>query len=154
LAFALLLALASPVEARKAQVFQYPLSVVWNAAVRLMRVDLQSPIAEKDRQDGYFLFDYPNGAKSVPGSVEVVEVNGGVRVTVQVPSLPSYVERMMLDKLARKLRKEFGKPVVKPVAAPEKSDEGDEGDDNSENSGSGADDAPDRQSASESEASG
>lgn len=100
--------------------------------MRLIRVDLECPIGEKDRDDGYFFFEYSDRGKTYPGSVELVSLqdSGGdhVRVVVQVPAMPAYVEAMILDKLGRKLEQEFGPPKV---AAPQKpADKPDEGDAN------------------------
>lgn len=106
---------ASSAQARKHTEFSYPLSRVWTAAVRLMRIDLASPITEKDKDEGYFLFEYPHSGRTYSGSVEVVALNSDrgprVRVAIQVAGLPSYVEAMMLSKLERKLKREFGSPV-------------------------------------------
>jgi hypothetical protein len=80
----------------------------------MLRVDFESPITEKDKESGYFLFDFPDGKKSHPGSVEVFKVveNGleHVRVVIQIPALAAYVEQMLLDRLERKLGAEFGVP--------------------------------------------
>ncbi len=96
--------------------FAYPFSRVWTAAVRLLRVDFGCPIREKDKEDGYFLFDYQRGRDWVPGSVELVRtrVQGvdGVRVVLKVPAMPQYVERMILTRLGRKLGEELGAPVL------------------------------------------
>ena len=113
-ALLLCLALASSAEARRTASFAYPGSRVWVTAVRLLRVDFQSPISEKDRDVGYFLFDFPHEGKLYPGSVEVIA--GGdqkrpeVRVVVQIAALPSYVELMILERLERRLRQDFGSP--------------------------------------------
>jgi hypothetical protein len=113
-ALAVVLFWAGGAQARREQSFQYPFSRVWTSAVRLVRVDGESTITEKDKDSGYFLFEYTDGAKSHPGSVEVVKVVTGnvesVRVVVQVPAMPSYVEQMVLDRLARKLGQEYGAP--------------------------------------------
>jgi hypothetical protein len=112
--------------ARREATFAYPLSRVWTAAVRLVRVDLDLPVTEKDKEDGYFFFEYTDHGKKFPGSVELVSVqdSGGdqVRVIVQVPAMPAYVEGMILDRLARKLEQEFGPPKApagKPPAKPD-----------------------------------
>ena len=113
-ALAVVLFWAGGAQARREQSFPYPFSRVWTAAVRLVRVDFESTITEKDKDSGYFLFEFTDGAKSHPGSVEVVKVMTGgiesVRVIVQVPAMPSYVEQMMLDRLNRKLGQEYGAP--------------------------------------------
>ncbi len=96
----------------------YPLESAWNAAVRLVRVDMGCPITERDRDMGYFTFDYREGSRTVPGSIEVVrvEVDGrqGTRIIVQVPLMPTYVETMLLNRLNRKLHEEYGEPVAPP----------------------------------------
>ena len=94
-AFALLLC-ADSAHARRESTYQYPYSRVWTAVLRMVRVDFASPITEKDKESGYFLFEYPDAGKVFPGSVEVVRVveNGfeTSRVVIQVPGLPSYFE--------------------------------------------------------------
>jgi hypothetical protein len=93
--------------ARREVVFSYPFVRVWSTAVRLLRVDLECPITEKDREEGYFFFQYSDHGKTFPGSVEFVtsKENGGetVRVVIQVPAMPSYVEAMMLDRLPKEV---------------------------------------------------
>lgn len=85
-------------------------------------------IRDRDRDIGYLLFDYPHGNRTVPGSIEFVEVEEAgrpqVRVTLNIPAMPAYVERMILDRLSRKLREDHGRPLPPPrrVAA---EDEGD-----------------------------
>jgi hypothetical protein len=106
-----LVATAGVAHARREHAFSYPFVRVWETAVRLLRVDFASPIGEKNREDGYFLFEYPYNGKSHPGSLEVVRAGEGrVRVVVQIPAMPSYVEQMVLDKLERKLASEYGAP--------------------------------------------
>jgi hypothetical protein len=118
------------VQARREVTFFYPYSRVWTSAVRLMRVDFGCTITEKDKDDGYFLFEYPDHGKTFPGSVELVagkeEDVDTVRVVIQIPAMPSYVEGMMMDRLARKLEQEFGAPKEpkRPVAK-EKDDDPD-----------------------------
>jgi len=105
-------------EARSVRDEPYPLENAWNAAVRLVRVDMGCTITERDRDMGYFTFEYREGSRTVPGSMEVVrtEVDGrpGTRVIVQVPLMPTYVETMLLNRLNRKLHEEYGEPVAPP----------------------------------------
>lgn len=106
--------------------------------MRLVRVDLECPINEKDRDDGYFFFEYSDRGKSYPGSVELVSLqeNGTdhVRVIIQVPAMPAYVEAMILDRLGRKLEQEFGPPksgqppATKPGPKPDSDDDAAKGD--------------------------
>ncbi len=95
--------------------FAYRYSQVWSAAVRMIRVDLRLPVGEQDQAIGYVLFEWKDSAgRSHPGSFELVRTEDDrgelVRAVVQIPAMPSYVEQMLLDRLARKLRAEFGAP--------------------------------------------
>lgn len=123
LALAVLLLWVGGAQAKREQTYAYPFSRVWTAAIRMLRVDFESPISEKDKDSGYFLFDYPDAGKSLPGSVEVVRVtqNGveSVRVVITLSAMPTYVEQMMLDRLARKLGEDFGDPEPSKVPKPE-----------------------------------
>ena len=108
--------------ARTSQDFPYPVAQAWNASLRLVRVDLRFPVTDRDQETGFLLFDYVDGSRSYPGSVELVrtrvEGRDGVRVVVQVQAMPSYVERMILDRLARKLVEDFGEPAPAPPPRP------------------------------------
>jgi hypothetical protein len=121
IAMALLVA-PSLAAARSVRDEPYPLESTWNAAVRLVRVDMGCTITERDRDLGYFTFEYREGSRTVPGSVEIVrtEVDGrqGTRVIVQVPLMPTYVESMLLTRLTRKLHEEYGEPVAPPPRRP------------------------------------
>ena len=67
---------------------------------------------------GYFLFDYKDDGRMYPGSVELVRIadqgGGSIRVVMQIPAMPSYIERMLLDKLQKKLVDEYGEPAPPP----------------------------------------
>ncbi len=123
LALAVVLLWAGGAQARREQTYAYPYVSVWTAAIRMLRVDFESPITEKDKDSGYFLFEYPDSGKAYPGSVEVVRSSARgretARVVVQIPAMPSYVEQMLLDHLTRKLAEDYGQPVApKPAPAP------------------------------------
>jgi hypothetical protein len=108
-------------EARTVRDEPYSLDTTWNAAIRLVRVDMGLAIQERDREIGYFTFIYREGVRAVPGSVEVVrtEMDGrsATRIIVQIPQMPTYTEAMMLTRLGRKLRTEYGEPPP-PVRRP------------------------------------
>jgi hypothetical protein len=110
----LLLMAAEPAAARREITVNYPYARVWTAAVRLMRVDLECNITEKDKDDGYLLFEYPDRGKTYPGSLELIASKRddveGVIVVLKVPAMPTYVEGMILERLTRKLEQEFGPP--------------------------------------------
>jgi hypothetical protein len=112
--------------ARKQTDLRYPFDQVWNAALRMVRVDMRLPVTDRDPEAGYFLFDYLDNGKSYAGSLELVRGERDARpltkTVVQVQGMPSYVEQMLLDKLQRKLREEFGDPIepAKPVKPEQK----------------------------------
>lgn len=111
----------STAHARREATFNYPYSRVWTTAIRLMRVDFESQITEKDKDDGYFLFEFPDRGKSYAGSMELIASHKDdietVRVVLTIQALPTYVESMLMERLAKKLVQEFGQP---PERKPEK----------------------------------
>lgn len=100
----------------------YTFDQTWGTAVRLLRVDMGLEITEKDQAHGYLLFKYTttgSGQKVHTGSLEMVKSpRDTVRVTVQINSLPSYHEQLIIDKLSRKLFSEYGDPPKKPDPPP------------------------------------
>jgi hypothetical protein len=90
----------------------------WNAAIRLIRVDYGCRITERDPENGYFTFEWRDGRRTVPGSIEVIptQVDGrpGTRVIVQISDMPSYIESMVLTQLRRKLIADYGEPPPPP----------------------------------------
>lgn len=114
LALVVLHLLAGTAEARRETSLRYPFSLVWTTAVRMVRVDYESPITEKDRDEGYFLFEFQYQGKAHSGSFEVIregdEGSGVAKVVVQIPAMPSYVEQMLIDRLQRKLSQDHGAP--------------------------------------------
>lgn len=108
-------------EARRQHEFPYAFDQVWNAALRLVRVDLRCPVSDRDPEGGYVLFEYESSGKRYPGSLELVR-NGAITtlVVAQVKGMPSYVEQMLLDRLEKKLLSEFGPPVAPPKPPPPK----------------------------------
>lgn len=118
------LALPTTARARKQGDLRYPFEQVWNASLRLVRVDLRMPVTDRDPEAGYLLFDYLDHGKRFPGSLEFVRGERGqapaTKIVIQVQGMPAYVEQMLLDKLQQKLRAEFGEPIEPPKAAPKK----------------------------------
>lgn len=102
----------------------YGFDKTWNAAIRLVRVDMGLKVTEKDEPNGYLLFDYRSpegGSKTSPGSFEIVrskEPSGTVRVVAQLTQMPRYHEQVLLDSLSKKLRQDYGDPPESPHRAP------------------------------------
>jgi len=109
-------------QARTTHEYVYPRDKVWNTSLRLVRIDLGCALGDRDAEVGYFTFDYVDGNRRYPGSVELVparvEGRDGVRVVVQIPAMPAYVERMVLDRLARKLVDDYGEAPAAPPPPP------------------------------------
>jgi hypothetical protein len=114
--------LASPrlALARKQRELPQRIDQVWNAALRMIRVDLQLAVTDRDQEGGYVLFEYVASGKRFPGSIELIPQAKGARPTtvavVQVRGQPSYVEVMLLDRLEKKLVEEVGVPAEPPPA--------------------------------------
>ncbi len=144
---ALALLLPDSASARRSDAHAYRFEQVWSTAIRLLRVDYGFPVRDRDQDIGYLLFDYTDRGRSHPGSLELVpfEAQNGqtqIRVTLSIPAMPAYVERMVLDKLKRKLRDDHGEPLRPPrrVEEPVSDEEEDEGsDDDEEEDGSDED---------------
>jgi hypothetical protein len=92
----------------------YTLTQTYNAALRLVRVDLGLTVTERDPSAAYILFDYKStesGRRVAPGSIEMLEAGRAVKVVVQLGQMPRYHEQVMSDALAKKLRDEYGEPA-------------------------------------------
>jgi hypothetical protein len=118
--------LPSQASARRERELSYQYAQVWSAAVRLLRVDFQFPIADRDEGNGFLLFEYrdPQG-RTYQASLELVPITRDgqttVRVVSNVSSMPSYVEGVLIDRLEAKLRQDFGAPIRRtrpPAQAP------------------------------------
>ncbi len=97
----------------------YTFEQTWNTAVRLIRVDLGYKIDEKDERNGYLLFEYEDKGVKGSGSVEMFRGDKAVRVVCQLPKFPSYHEVIILDRLEKKLREEYGPPPERPKPPPD-----------------------------------
>jgi hypothetical protein len=105
------------VSARAQTDLRYPFEQVWNASLRLVRVDLRLPVTDRDSEAGYLLFDYLDHGKRFPGSVELVRgERQATKIVIQVQGMPGYIEQHLLEKLQQKLRAEFGAPIDPPKA--------------------------------------
>ncbi len=115
-------AYAPDAAARSVQDERYSCDVAWNAAIRLLHVDFGFPITERDRDAGFVLFTWRDPSHTSTGSMELirtrVEGNDGCRIVVQLAQLPNYAERMILSRLSRKLREEYGEPPAARVDPP------------------------------------
>jgi hypothetical protein len=118
--------------ARASSEYTYRYDQLLQTTIRLLRVELGCAITDRDDAMGFVMFDYPGTAgHSHNGSVELVRTTDDhgtehVRVTVQIPSMPTYVEQHVLTRLARKLREDYGLPprprATRPTEPPTEGD--------------------------------
>jgi hypothetical protein len=137
-AFALVLTVATAT-AKTDYSSPYGYEKTWNAALRLVRVDLGFKLLGQDSAAGSLLFEYrspESGPKPTNGSLELVRPSGGgdVKVVAQIPKMPRYHEQVLLDDLAKKLHADYGDPPTArkqpPPGTPKRADPGrDAGDD-------------------------
>jgi hypothetical protein len=121
---------SGPVEAKASFDSPYTLAQTYNAALRMVRVDLGLPITERDPSAAYLLFDYKStesGQKVVPGSIEMLDSGKTIKVVIQLSQMPRYHEQVMSDLLVKKLREEYGDPAPRPARhdAPDAGPDGD-----------------------------
>ena len=114
----------STAEARSVGTVPYPIADVWPSAVRFLRIDRNCVIREKDEVAGYILFDYPEGQKLHKGSLELIRASESsgrdiTRVVASLPDLPRHFEQLLVDKLAARLREDYGSPAPPPPRRPE-----------------------------------
>ncbi len=105
----------------------------WNAALRMVRVDMGLKVVEKDEASGYLLFEYKSsesGQKATSGSIELIRgrEDSPVKVVVQLPQMPRYHEQVLIDGLARKLRAEYGDPPTHTPKSEKKPEDAGAGD--------------------------
>lgn len=102
---------------------QYSFKQVWRTTVRYLRVDAKIDILEKDADAGYVLFEMKDNDRRYEGSVEIVDrtkdgQQNDVRIVLDIKNRPEYVESMMTNKIASKLREEYGLPPSPPKKKP------------------------------------
>ena len=119
----LYLIITVPAEARTTRETTYRYGQLWNTAIRFLRVDNGFKIEEHDKETGYVLFKYTHAGQAMSAAMEIVptERNGKSYITMglRIQDMPSYVEIMLLDKLVRKLRNEYGEPPLPKVVEEE-----------------------------------
>lgn len=101
----------------------YTMEQTYNAALRLIRVDLGHKITERDPEAAYIMFEYTSsesGNRATPGSIEMIPRPDSVTVVIQLPRMPTYHEEMMAEQLRRKMLTDYGEPPKRQPPAPPK----------------------------------
>ena len=88
----------------------YGYDQTWSSLLRMLRVDLGYKIVERDDKIGYVLFEYPGDAGTATASMELVKLEDRLDVACTIAKYPGWHEISLLDKLARKLRDDYGDP--------------------------------------------
>jgi len=113
----LLLSAVRPALGRSEIEIPYTREQTFSGALRYLRVDLSYEVTEKDPKAAYLLFSFSDPElqkKSGHGSIEVVQRERTVRLSVNLPELPSYREELLQRGLLDKLREEYGEPPAPP----------------------------------------
>ena len=114
------LLLAGPAHAKAVHESPYSYEQTFGSALRLVKVDLGLKVTDRDADWGYVLFEYRSANdRASRGSIELVRTEHLVRVTVQLPAVPSYHERLLVEKLAKKLENEHGEPPKRKPRKPQ-----------------------------------
>jgi hypothetical protein len=126
------LSTAAVADGKSAMDSPYTYDQTWNATLRFVRVDLGMKVTEADRGSGFLLFEYrssDNGNKAVNASFELIRGSGdSTHVVSQIPQMPRYHEQMLLDRLAQKMREEYGDPPAHRPPPPSVPDAGPDAD--------------------------
>lgn len=122
LALALAYTLPSVALARTVRDVDYAQAQVWNAAVRLVRVDYRFTVDERDDEHGFVLFQHRAYGRDHAASIEVIRIRAPagerIRIVVQVAGMPAQAEERIMIDLVAKLRADYGvatPPSVAPV---------------------------------------
>jgi hypothetical protein len=112
-------------QARSEREASYPFERAWPTAVRFLRIDEGFSIIERDPDSGYVLFELKDDGRTFTGSMEVVRTEDdagrrAVRIVLRIADRPAYMERGILERLARKLRADLGDPAPPPEPPEEK----------------------------------
>jgi len=109
----------------------YTYEQTFGSTLRLLKVDLEYEVTEVNAEWGFLVFQYvspESGERKNRASFTFVKDDEKhlVHVSLQIPSMPSYHEQLVIKKLRRKLENEHGDPP--PPPEPKEPDEGDDDD--------------------------
>jgi len=100
---------------------RYTLPQTYRSALRMLRVDMNCEVVERDPDAAYLLFRYrvPGDPKrEVEGAIELIAQKERVKILIKIPKLAELHERMLRDNLLQKLLEDYGEPT--PPTAPPK----------------------------------
>lgn len=120
---------ASPASANARHASPYSYEQTFGTAVRLLKIDLEMEVTEVDAEWGILTFVYvssESGKRRNRGSFTFVKDDKEVRVSLQIPQMPSYHEQIIIDKLKRKLESEHGEPPPRKKPKKDKPKDDDE----------------------------
>lgn len=109
----LVIAAAQPASAKAVAASPYSLKQTYGATLRLLRVDLGLEVTERDEASAYLLFQYrstDDPKRIAAGAVELIALENEVRIIVKIPAVSEAHERLLRDRLVKKLREDYGEP--------------------------------------------
>ena len=112
--------LCAPLHAKTRKIMKWDYSTLYNTTVRLIRVDMNWEIVDKDKDAGFIIFKYSSKSKKfLRASIEFIREETGenddagekslatsVIIQVSIPGVSSVEERMLIDDLNKKLHEE------------------------------------------------
>lgn len=106
----------------------YTYEQTFGSTLRLLKVDLELEVTEINAEWGFLVFQYvspESGDRKNRASFTFVkdDEHRVVHVSLQIPSMPSYHEQLIVTKLRRKLASEHGEPPKAPEPEEPEEDE-------------------------------
>ncbi|HHH31354.1 MAG TPA: hypothetical protein ENK57_23820 [Polyangiaceae bacterium] len=106
----------------------YTYEQTFGSTLRLLKVDLEFEVTEINAEWGFLVFQYvspESGERKNRASFTFVKDDDHrlVHVSLQIPSMPSYHEQLIIKKLRYKLENEHGEPPAPPEPKEPEKDE-------------------------------
>ncbi|MEM6293428.1 MAG: hypothetical protein AAGA54_19300 [Myxococcota bacterium] len=116
------------------RVLPYPVTQVWGAAIRYLRVDRDYAIVDRDPDTGYIVFEIPlGGDRRGRGALEAFETTDAsgrpsTQLQVSTEAGPTHLPHTLMEGIAKKVRGERGQAPPPPPKAPVEPPKGDDDD--------------------------
>lgn len=108
----LIIILGSSGFATTTNLLSYPEDETWRATIRVLRIDLNCTIKERDKEGGFILFTFTYNGTTSNGTIEVFKVKTErsyyTKVKITLSSHPGYIESYIMNKLIERLKSDYG----------------------------------------------
>ncbi len=116
------------------RVLPYPVTQVWGASIRYLRVDRDYAIVDRDPETGYIVFEIPLGGDlKGRGALEAFSTKDAsgresTQIQISTEAGPTHLPHTLLEGIAKKIKSERGQapPPPRPTPAPPKDDDDDD----------------------------